>query len=408
MALRLAYLTTGYPYVSHTFIADEVRALRDLGVEIDTFAIRQTDPEDVHTDRDREALRTTFALRPVRLVRMLRAHLAAIRRARYLPVLRRALAMWQGSPREGLWQFFYFVQAVLLWHEMDRRSISHVHAHFANVSSDVAMLATALGGEGWSWSLTMHGPTEFADVRHFRLAEKVADARFVACISDFCRSQLMAISDPREWDKLHVVHCGIDTDSFSAGDDPRQDASGPLRVVCVGRLVAVKGQHVLLDAVELLGQRGVPVTLELVGDGPDGPDLRRRVRDGGLDDAVRFAGAVGHDMIGGHLASADVFCLASFAEGVPVVLMEAMGTGLPVVATRIMGIPELVEDDVTGLVVAPGRADLLADALERLGQDAALRARLGASGRERVAQEYELRGSARRLEGLFRASLKSR
>jgi glycosyltransferase involved in cell wall biosynthesis len=320
----------------------------------------------------------------------------------------RALRSGAGGARAALWQLFYFAEAMVMWDRCRRRGIRHVHVHFANVSADVAMLATAFGSavdpaRPWSWSLTMHGPTEFYDVRAHRLAEKAASAAFVVCISDFARSQLMGLLDEDRWARLHVVHCGIDPDEFAAGRGPAGD--GRLRILCVGRLVPEKGQLVLVEAVERMRRAGRDVACTLVGDGPSRERLRAAIAARGLDGAVTLTGSLEQDAVRALYAGSDVFCLPSFAEGVPVVLMEAMASGLPVVTTPIAGIPELVGDGRDGLLVAPGRADRLSDALVALADDPQLRRSLGEHARATVAREFNLRTIGPRLRDLFAAHL---
>ncbi|MBV9213188.1 MAG: colanic acid biosynthesis glycosyltransferase WcaL, partial [Actinobacteria bacterium] len=209
--MRVAYLVSRYPYVSHVFILREVLALRRAGAEIHTFTIRRPSPDDVLSEEAREANRTTFAIVPPDPAALLVAHARAAltRPHRYLSTLRRALALRGPGARATLWQLFYFGESVLMWRECARRGIRHIHAHHANVASDVALLAAHLGGGEWSWSLTMHGTTEFFDVREHRLPQKIELARFVVCISEHGRSQLMSFVGTKHWDKLHVVHCGL-------------------------------------------------------------------------------------------------------------------------------------------------------------------------------------------------------
>ena len=399
---HVAYLVSKYPNVSHTFISREVHGVRARGMRVETFSIRRPAPADVLTDEDRADEDETFYVLPPSPAALLRAHATALRSApwRYVRTLARALRLSAGGARNGLWQAFYFAEAILLWHELRRRGVRHVHAHFANVATGVAILVAEFGGPEWSWSFTMHGSSEFDDVTHYALADKVRSAEFVACIGDYCRSQLMKLVEPEYWGKLAIVRCGIDTDVFAAVDRS-QRPDGPLRVLCVGRLVPGKGQAILIEAVATLRARGHDVRLTLVGEGPHRPALEAHARKLGVQTAVTFAGAVGQDRIRDHYAAADVFCLPSFSEGIPVVLMEAMATRLPVVTTHIMGIPELVIDDVTGLLVMPGRADALADALARLQDDRALRRRLGDAGRGHVRAEFELMQSATAMRSLL-------
>ena len=405
--LRLAYLSSKYPAISHTFILREVEALRRLGVEIQTLSIRRTPADEQLSQADRAAADSTVSILPVAPGRLLECHARAFidRPIRYLRTLARAARLSPGGVRGGLWRLFYFAESIVLWDECRRRGLRHVHVHIANVAADVALLATAFGHsrrEPSSWSFTMHGPTEFYNLRQYRLAEKVRDARFVVCISDFARSQLMGLVDPQSWGKLHVVHCGLDRDAFRPAPQPATGA-GELRILNVGRLVPEKGHALLLEAMRILRDSGVDARLTIVGDGPLRTVLEAEAAAGGIADRVDFTGAVGQDRIRELYRANDVFCLSSFAEGLPVVLMEAMATGLTVVATRIMGVPELVEDGVSGLLCAPGRADELAAALERLSEAPDLRRRLGEAAREKVGEEFNVAKSAEQLRKTFLA-----
>jgi len=399
--LHLAYIASGYPYVSHTFIQNEVAALRGLGVQIETFAIRRAPVSECRTEADRDARATTYALRPPRPWDYVRAHLTCLLRrpSRYWRALVRALRLGARSAPDLGHQVAYFLQGVVVWHRCRAAGIKHVHAHLANVGSDVASIAGALGGDELSWSFTMHGPTEFYDARHYHLADKARDALFVVCISDFARSQLMAMIAPEHWEKLRVVHCGVDVERFApVTHEGNHDV---VRIACVGRLVPEKGQRLLIEAVALLLQTGAAVRLSLAGDGPERASLEELAAELRVTDQVEFLGAVPHTDVDELLRRSDVFCLPSFAEGVPIVLMEAMAMELPVVASRVMGIPELIEDRVSGRLVAPGSLPELADALSQLAADAGGRRRLGSAGRARVASEFELKANARRLRDVY-------
>jgi glycosyltransferase involved in cell wall biosynthesis len=402
-ALRLAYMATGYPYPSHTFIQNEVRALRALGLDITTFVHRRATPDEILSPADRETFATTFAIRPLRPLPFLRAHLAALltNPSGYLRAARAAVRLRGEGSRSLLWQLFYLGQAVVLWHRCRIAGLRHIHSHFANVSSDVALLATEVGGEGWSWSFTMHGPTELYDVSWFRLRQKVERAAWVVCISHFARSQLMGLVEASHWSKLQVIHCGVDTAELRS--HARQTPSGDerLRIVSVGRLVPVKGQLVLLEAfAELIGAAR-DARLTLIGDGPMRATLERAAIELGLQHRVEICGALGHPQVIEHMTAADILCLPSFAEGVPIVLMEAMAIGLPVLTTRIMGIPELVEDGVSGVLVAPGSRDELRSALQGLIDDRDRRQALGRAAQERVVAHFDLWTAAEQLHALF-------
>ena len=404
--MRVAYLVSRYPAVSHTFVLREVRALRELGVEVDTVSVRRAGAADALATVDREELASTTALLPLS-VRAAVGLLATT--VRHPAAVARLVvgAVREANPglRAKAWRAFYAVEALLLHRLLVRRGITHVHVHFANVAADVARLRTRFArdvrpGQRWTWSFTMHGPTELDDVTHWYLAQKADDADLVVCISDFARSQLMAITDEDRWSRFEVVRCGIDPERFAPAD--RSGHTGAIEIVCVGQLVHRKGQRVLLDALALLRDRGVDARVTLVGDGASRSELERAVDELDLRDRVKLTGAVGQDDIGTLYDAADVFCLPSFAEGVPVVLMEAMATGLPVVTTPIAGVPELV-DWSSGVLVAPGRADLLADALESLAADPARRAAMGRAGRAKIEAEFASRPNAERLRDLFSA-----
>jgi colanic acid/amylovoran biosynthesis glycosyltransferase len=406
--VAVAYVIGRYPAVSHSFVQREVLALRDAGARVETVSIHRARPEDVLSAADRAEAKGTYALLPVQLGALLVAHLSALASpAAYLSTLAHALRSGPAGIKGRVWQLFYFVEAIMLWRHCRSRGVRHLHAHHLNQASDAAMLAVryanATGAAPrWTWSFTMHGPNELYDVSRFRLAEKAASAASVVCISDFARSQVMGFAPEAAWPRLQVVHCGLDPTEFDrVGSSPSTDDG--LRVLYVGRLVPFKGQAVLLEAIASLRSAGVGARLTLIGEGPSRRDLERRAGELGLGDAVDFAGAVGQDEIRAHYAAADAFCLPSFAEGVPVVLMEAMAMRLPVVTTRIMGISELVDDGDNGLLVRPGRADELVAALGRLARDPELRSRLGENGREKVVAEFDVRKSGVQLAELFRA-----
>jgi glycosyltransferase involved in cell wall biosynthesis len=401
--MRLAYLVGHYPAISHAFLREEVESLRALGATVETFSVRRVGPDQLLTDADRRAFDTTYAIVPPRAADLLAAHAHALLTAPrgYARALRTALGMRRPGLRGTLWQLFYLAEATLLWDRCRRLRIEHVHAQFASNATDVALLAAELGGRGWSWSFTVHGPVEFYDVSAFRLPEKARRAAFVAGTSDFARSQLQAFLDPGDWERVEAHPMGVDAERFTPPPDGREAREGPMRILTIGRLAGVKGQAVLLDAVAELRRRGVAVALTLAGDGPERGRLEERAARLGIGDAVTFPGAVGHDQVTALYGEADVFCTSSFAEGLPFVLMEAMATGLPVVATRIMGIPELVDDGVTGLLVPPARPDLVADALERLAAHPDERRAMGAAGRRKVVDERAIGAASERLLGLL-------
>lgn len=406
-AERCAYLVSRYPDVTHTFIVGEVRALRAAGVHVETASIRKAADRDVLSDLNREERGRTKALLPVSAERLAAAHLGALARSprAYAATLLRALRMAHAGGRPRLWQLFYFAEAILLWEWMEQQRLHHVHVHFANVASDVAMLACSFANAAdarprWTWSLTLHGPVELLDVTSHKLAAKAADAAAVVCISDFAHSQVAALVEPEALGHLHTIRCGIDVNAFAPRPRPPR-TDGTSEVLCVAALSRRKGHQVLLEAFAELLAHSPEARLTLAGDGPEREALERRTRELGIAESVRFLGAVAHDDVRDLYARADVFCLPSFAEGVPTVLMEAMAMELPVVATRVMGIPELVDEEHNGLLVSPARPDALAEALRRLLADRELAERLGREGRKRVLASYDRETATAALHDLL-------
>jgi colanic acid/amylovoran biosynthesis glycosyltransferase len=404
--VRIAYLCSEYPGVSHTFVLREVNALRRLGARIETFSIRRA--KHLLADADHVAFKSTYAIVPPRIMDLIAAHLrlALTSPLAYAGGIGLMLRLGSAGPRGRLWQLFYFVEAVVLWNECRRRELRHIHVHIANAAADVALMAAHIGtsvepDRPWSWSFTMHGPTEFFNVDGFHLVEKLRRARFVVCISDFARSQLMLHCDPDMWDKLHVIHVGIPIEQFTDDGAHASPVQADPTVLLIGRQVAEKGQGVLLEAIALLVERGLRVRATLAGDGAARGDFERLAERLGIAARVSFPGAVGQDDICALYAAASIFCLPSFAEGIPGVLMEAMAMETPVVSTRIAGIPELIEDGRTGLLVSPGRPDQLADALERLLAEPELCRAMGSAGREKVVEEFNTERSAEQLYALF-------
>jgi glycosyltransferase involved in cell wall biosynthesis len=250
--------------------------------------------------------------------------------------------------------------------------------------------------------MTLHGPTELYDVKGHRLVEKVRRARFAICTSHYMRSQLQGFVDRRDWPKLHVLRCGIDVSRFSPSPNGARPSDRTTRVLAVGRLDVRKGHIFLVEALGRLVREGLDVRLTIVGEGPERGSLEQLARDLGVADRLELPGAVGQDDIPAYFRDADIFSMLSFAEGVPTVLMEAMASGLPVVAPRIMGIPELVEDGVSGTLVTPAHVEELTSALRRQIEGPEERRRMGVAGRERVVSTFEVAECVRRVADLMR------
>lgn len=401
MTLRLAYLCGEYPRATDTFIQREVASLRKAGLEVEVVSVRRPGLIEQGTEEQEEERSNAHYLLPCPLKRLLSDHFKLIASSPLGYIRGLWLAMTVRSPglRALLYQMFYFAEAGLVGSWMRSRGISHVHNHAPNQSGYVAMLAAALGN--MTYSMTLHGFGIFSEPTRWRLTEKIERALFTICVSQHAKSQAMLWSDRCFWDRLHVVRCGID-----AGSVPVRTHQGRGRnILFVGRFDHVKGLPVLLEAFAGLARRDPRLHLHLVGDGPQRADLEVIVREQGLQKQVTFHGYRSQAQLQRHFAEADVFAMASFAEGVPVVLMEAMACGVPVVAPRITGIPELVQDGISGFLTVPGDADSLAASIETLLDDPEKRNRFAQEARQVVEQHFNLETETRRLADIFKEHL---
>ena len=411
---RIAYLLSRYPAISHTFFLNEVLGLRIRGLHIETVSINAPDrPIEELPPAEAAEVETTLYLKNGSRISSAVALLAIA--FSYPAVFLRGLAAVLRVPNltilHRFFWLFYLAEALLLGRWMRARNLPHLHVHFGGAVASVGMLAAA----AWRipWSLTVHGPEELTNTSSYHLREKITSAAFVICISDFCRSQLCALTPPAQWHKFEVIRLGVDpmlltpiSRSLTSGitmPGPRT-----YELVSVGRLVPAKGQRILLDALRILRDRNTHLHLTLIGDGPELPALDQFVTQHHLEEHINFKGALNHASTLAHVRRADIFALPSFAEGIPVALMEAMSLGLPCVGTSIAGIPELIRSGVDGILVPPANALALADALESLTADSALRKSLGHSARQRILSLYNLPLNQELLAHAFDAHLHGR
>ncbi len=404
--MNIAYIASRYPAISHTFILREVVALRSRGFKVQTFTIRRVPGDQLLTDTDRTESQQTKAILPAGVVTVVVSHIAMFfsHPVNYFKSL--AQATWQrpAGVRSAIWNYFYFLEAGMLARQMQRLGVRHIHAHFANVAANVAKLAATM--TGGTWSLTLHGLADFGDPTRSNLRDKIAHARFVICVCDFGCGQAMLNSDPVHWPKIRRIHCGINTSVYAPkAPSEKADDSSVLRLLTVARLGPEKAHAVLLRAVRELVDRGIKVSLTCVGDGPLRDNLQSLTSELGLNNVVTFTGSIGQDDLPGYYDRADVFVLSSLAEGLPVVIMEAMAKSVPVVATCIAGIPEIIEHGVSGLLVSPGDHQGLAEAIAGLANDSDLRASIGKKGRDRVCQGFDITKTVEDLADVFREFL---
>lgn len=400
--MRIAYFTGEYPRATDTFIQREIAGLRQLGATISTFAVRRPHPTQLTGPEQQQELAQTTYLLPTHPWKFVRAHLSLLRRSpqRYRQALHLAFTTPQPGFKGLLYQMFYFLEAGLLAHTLQHLNLQHLHNHFATSSGTVAMLAAALSG--CSFSFTLHGPYIFFEPHGWHLTTKIHQAHFISCISYYCRSQAMVFAPTSDWERLHLIHCGIDPSHYQ----PVSHQGRGTRLLYIGRLAVVKGLPILLSSLAQLIPSHPDLSLTLVGDGPDRDTLEQMVRDLNLSSHVHFVGYQTQTQVRDRLQASDLFILSSFAEGIPVVLMEAMATGLPVIAPQIAGIAELVEDSISGYLVPPGDPDTLAQRIEPLITNPELRASLGQAGRHKVEQDFNIHTETQRLHKIFQQTIK--
>ena len=403
--LCIAYLTTHFPSPSHTFIAGEIRGLEARGVSVSPISVNPVSASELLSAEDKtDAKRTFYVKSQSRLTVVRQAFAFMIRRPDALRrTVRLALRNAGWDLHAIVWHMFYVVEAIVVLRRCESVGASHLHSHFGGTPSTIALyvseLSVAHGTKNVTWSVTIHGFHEFANERASLLHTKVQRAEFVVAISDFTRAQLMRIAeDPNVWPKIHVIRCGIDLDRF-AFSPPTVHA--PTRILMTARVVAEKGFGVLFDAAAILKNSGFAFEITIVGDGPARAELEQRVHQLGLESHVRWLGLQAPAAVLRCLRESDIFCLPSFAEGLPIVLLEAMAVGVPVVGTFLGGIPELVEDGRTGRLLPAGRADLLAAAFQELAVPSAERDEMIAAARHRVEEFHEMHQSALLLHDLF-------
>lgn len=394
--MRIAYLISQYPAINHTYILSEIAALREHGFDIETLSILPPDrPLSALGEPEKQEHARTFYVKRRSLPGALRDHSETFlaHPGSWFRTLLFALSLSRLTPTEIPRWLLFFTQAVIAGRYLQASGIHRLHTHYA---SSVGLLIARLFPIAVSH--TIHGSAEFENPELFRLREKVRYATLVCAISHYGKSQLLRFSPPEDWSKVEVAPLGINPEKFPFLYHPPHR---PLELLTVGQLAPAKGQHLMLEAIHLLASKGKLVHLRLIGDGPLRQSLSERAAHLGLTEQVTFEGYRSNEDLPAFHAQADVFLLSSFAEGVPVALMEAMAAGLPCIAPRITGIPELIEHGTTGLLVTPAHIEDLAHAIELLHDDELLRNRLAHAARQKILDSYDIRPNTARLAALF-------
>jgi glycosyltransferase involved in cell wall biosynthesis len=384
--VRFAYLCNLYPAVSHSFVRREITAIEQAGHELHRFTLRPP-LGDLRDEADLREARITEAILGRGFGRLIVAGLALIltKPTKSLAALSTAFRLSEPGAKSMVRHFVYWLEAAWLTRRLEALGVEHIHAHFGTNPAAICALVRAFGGPPFSF--TVHGPDEFDAPIQLGLPVKIANARFVAAISSYGRSQMMRWCPPSQWDKIEVIRCGLDTEFLDAPLVPIPPSSTEL--LCVARLSGQKGLPLLIAACARLRADGEKFHLTIVGSGELRPTIERDIRARGLCGMVTLAGIRTGAEIRAHLTQARAFVLPSFAEGLPVVIMEALALGRPVITTAIAGIPELV-DDQCGWVIPAGSEAALIDAVKAaLASSPADLERKGQVGRDRVRQMHD-------------------
>ncbi len=400
-AAQLAYIVSRFPKLTETFVLYEILEMERLGVPVEIYALLRERESIVQPEVMPLVKRARFS--PLLSLAVLKANWHFIRRQprTYLKVLLEVVGGTLGTIKFFGGAIVYFPKAVRFAYDMERQDIKHIHAQFANHPALVALIIHRL--TGIPFSFTARGSDIHVD--RTMLKAKLAAAEFMITVSASNKEVILRECGPEMSDKVHVIYGGIDTNLFKPR--PRTLTDKSLRIVCVSRFEPVKGHAELVEACRLLQERGVDFECHLVGDGELRSAIETQITRAGLRGKVILHGSGTHKQVVEQLLNADVFVLATVVaasgkrEGLPNVLKEAMACGLPVVASNISGIPELVEHEKSGFLVAPKDSDALATALQRLKADPELRLRMGQAGREKVVNDFDLHNSTLKRAKLF-------
>lgn len=403
--MKVAYLTNQYPHVRHTFIRREVVALEGHGVEVVRYSVRDSGSDAVDpADRAEYAkTRALLSAGKVALLTALFGH-ALTRPVRFLRALGTTIRFGRRSDRGALRHLVYFAEACVLRNWLAAERVDHLHVHFATNPAAVALFCKLLGGP--DYSITIHGPEEWDRPEALSLTEKYEGAAFVVAVSDFGRCQVYRWTALAYWPNVHVVRCGVDEAFLTADPEPVPDTD---KLVLVAGLVEQKGHLLLIQALGRVRDAGGRFHIVFVGDGHLRPRLEDEVKRLGLSDRVTFAGWQSNAEVREHLRTSRALVMPSFAENLPVAMMEALATGRPVLGTYIAGVPELVESGVNGWLVPAGNVEATAAAIVKL-----LRAPvdqltgMGRAGATRVRELHDARKEAARLKELFEAHVRRR
>jgi glycosyltransferase involved in cell wall biosynthesis len=397
--MHIAYVINQYPKVSHSFIRREILELCNQGHFVARYALRGWHSDIVDPIDVAEQKLTRYVLGkgvfPLLISTVL---MALLHMRKFLATAKLTLAMIPRSERSFAHHIVTLFEACHLARWLGKSPVDQIHAHFGTNSAELAMLASSLSGIPYSF--TVHGCGEFDAPVALRLDLKAKHAKFVSVISDFCAAQVWRWIDFQDWPKVSVVACGLDPNYFVKDITP---PTHPHRLVCVGRLCGEKGFTILIAALAQVRAAGIAAELVLVGDGELREYIEGLIEQHRLTDAVRITGWATSKQVQEEILAGRAMVLSSFAEGLPVVVMESYALGRPVVSTRIAAIPDLVKDVETGWLFSPGSvSDAVRAITECLKTPEAECEAMAVRGQRLVFQHHNIEVEAAKLASLFR------
>jgi colanic acid/amylovoran biosynthesis glycosyltransferase len=396
--MKIAYLVNQYPKISQSFIRREIAGIEASGIEVARFSIRLS-PEEVVDEADKLELQKTQLILGAGIAGLLWALLQVAIAApiSFWQAFKLAWQMGWGSERGIIRHLAYLAEACVMRLWTAEQEITHIHAHFGTNPAAVAMLCQVLGGPAYSF--TVHGPEEFDKVQAIDLPEKIKRAAFVVAVSSFGKSQLYRWCEHQQWSKIQLVRCGVD-EMFLA--QPYVPLPTEPRFVCVARLSEQKGHLLLVEAVSRLATEGLKFKVVLVGDGDLRSEIESLIDRLDLEDYIEITGWATNSQVQQQILASQVMLLPSFAEGLPVVIMEALALSRPAIGTYIAGIPELVEPGRCGWLVPSGSVEALTSAMRAaLLAPVEELAAMGKLGAKRVRQHHNAALEAQKLVALF-------
>ena len=396
--MKIAYLMNIYPVTSATFIRREIRELEKLDVDINRYAIRRWDEDLVDPDDREEAERTHYILSG-NVANLIKIFISTVVRhpKGFLSMLRLWLKIVMNAKGMVIQHVAYLMYAVYLFRQLSLDGVRHIHAHYSTNTAAVAMLCRKMGGP--TYSFTAHGPDEFDAPEHASIREKVAEAEFVVAITDFCKSQLVRFSSFEHWDKIHPFRCGVSLEELVVSNEPFENN---YTLVCVGRLTDLKGQLLFPKVAKSLVEKYPDLKIILIGDGPSRPALEAQISANNLETVIELRGWQTNAEVKQVIQSSRALILPSFAEGLPIVFMESLALGRPVLATYIAGIPELVDEECGWIVPAGSEASLKNALDDILSSSADVLVKKGEVGRQRIEEQHSIAILANNLATEFK------